>query len=212
MQPGGQIAQCIAFENVSVLNFKWDRSRAQLLYQPLGVNMAPEEHGAIAPASALSVQFEDSLRNVGAFLCIFPIRNYVHWLGAKQQRIARAAIFLVSSGNQLLALETQTAARRRKAWIMANAGETAVENVLRRALIRRQVDDVLLLKPVKNADELRERRARGASKVIDRLVRIADCKYILLRSCQNASELDLGMVRVLKFIDQQETRFAPFAS
>ena len=93
---------------------------------------------------------------------------------------------------------------------MTNSRETAIKNVLRGALIRRQVDNVPLLQPVKDADELREGRARSASEVIDGLVGIADRKHILLSSREHPCQLDLRMVRVLKFVDQQETCFELF--
>ena len=48
--------------------------------------------------------------------------------------------------------------------------------------------------------------------MIDRLIGIANREDILLRSRQHARELDLCMIRVLKFINQQETGVATFAS
>src|ERR1019366_7373830 len=56
----------------------------------------------------------------------------------------------------------------------------------------------------------RERFARSAAELVDRLIRIAHGKNVRLRSGEQRQDLDLGKIRVLKFIHQQKAGAAAF--
>ncbi len=60
--------------------------------------------------------------------------------------------------------------------------------------------------------EQRERLARSPAELIDRLIRIAHGKDVRFWSGEYGENFDLGKVRVLKFIDQNEAGAARSSS
>src|SRR5690348_17418897 len=73
VEPRHDIAEGIAFEQVGILNFEWNRTHSEFFDQTFGVGMAAEEHGTIPPARAVSMQRENTFRDVGALFSIVPI-------------------------------------------------------------------------------------------------------------------------------------------
>src|ERR1700704_1293119 len=52
--------------------------------------------------------------------------------------------------------------------------------------------------------EQSEGRAGGATKTVDGLIGIADCEDVCSGTTEERQDLDLGEVRILKFVDQQK--------
>ena len=64
MQPGHEVSKRVAREQIGVLDLEGNRARSQFLNQPLGIRMAAEQHGSVAPARTLGVQSQNAFGDV----------------------------------------------------------------------------------------------------------------------------------------------------
>ncbi len=173
------------------------------------------EHGKIAPAAALVffflvALFLDSARKVGGLdFFISPGNNF-------DQRRRRGLPFplrlLVSHrfkgrslvGNRNPVLRERLSEHRR---VLIHNAKSATEDRRERAPVLSEHNDSCGGKVL---HKQRERFARSAAELVDPLIRIAHGKNVRRRTGEQRQDLDLGKIRVLEFIHQQEAGAPPF--
>src|SRR5262249_32921226 len=94
-------------------------------------------------------------------------------------------------------------------WILPDCPICASQNRRSRSLVLRQIHDPGIRKALQEALEC---SAGCPAEVIDSLIWIADRKRISLVPCEQARQVNLSVIGILKLVHQQKSAFAALLS
>ena len=162
---------------------------------------------AMSAALLRAAQFFDLGGNIGGLLLFPAMQNDLDSGGRERLPFLRRALF--AGGTQCVALVIATVRQPAvHGGVAVDHGKGASENVGGRTLVFVERNR---LRAREAALEFLEGGAGGAAEAEDRLVGIADRKYVALLAREQVRHLDLRHVGVLEFVNQQEARALLFA-